>query len=502
MKKWNFIFLFILLSFLAGCGKAPTEVVTEPTSTPQTLSPGISEVETIATGLPEPTATEAPPLHVFPDPPENRTRYKIDLIFNYYSHFGSVTQQITYTNKSSQPMPEIMLVVPPRNYQDSYSQYSLGGDLYDWYREEGIFTYIRLTRPLEPLETTVINLSFRIYLPQYPGIYGYTNQQANLADWYPFIPPYDETEGWLAYERVIDGYNTIVGEWIVNEFSDFEVSLTLVSHADIIEVAASAPAQGADGKYTYKLDHARAFTFSISDSYFEHEVVQDGVTIRSYVFMNQIETGIDVTEIAAKALKLYGEKLYPYPRDMVSIVVGDFQQNMEMDGLVMISFGILDFHDGKPESDLDYNLFMLVPHELAHQWFYGLIGNNHALDPWLDEALATYAELLYYEHYHPESVDWWWRMRVYKFAPSGYVDSNIWIHGGYEPYISAVYLQGALYLHEIRHTIGDGAFFAAIKDYAYENTFNLVTKEDFFAAFSRHTDVDLSPITAKYFQNP
>ena len=29
-------------------------------------------------------------------------------------------------------------------------------------------------------------------------------------------------------------------------------------------------------------------------------------------------------------------------------------------------------------------------HEVAHQWFYSLVGNNQARDPWLDEALATW----------------------------------------------------------------------------------------------------------------
>lgn len=33
-----------------------------------------------------------------------------------------------------------------------------------------------------------------------------------------------------------------------------------------------------------------------------------------------------------------------------------------------------------------------TPHEVAHMWFYGLVGNNQALHPWLDEGLATYAE--------------------------------------------------------------------------------------------------------------
>ncbi len=33
-----------------------------------------------------------------------------------------------------------------------------------------------------------------------------------------------------------------------------------------------------------------------------------------------------------------------------------------------------------------------TPHEVAHMWFYGLVGNNQALHPYLDEGLATYAE--------------------------------------------------------------------------------------------------------------
>lgn len=488
MKFQRLILLILLLTFLSGCAKDPAEVVIE-------VSPTSGEI--YPTEAPEPTPTEVPLVLKLPDPPENETHYKLDLIFNYYSHFGSVTQIITYTNKSSQPMDEVLLVVPPRNFENSYSQYSLLGERVLDFREEGIFTWMRLNSPLQPLETTTFNLSFRIYLPEHQGIYGYTNQQANLSDWYPFIPPYDEDEGWLAYPRVVDQDNIIVGESIVNEFSNFEVNLTLVSHAELIEVAASAPAQGADGKYSYVLEHARGFSFSISDSYFEHEVVQDGVRIRSYVFMNQIEQGKAVTELGALAMKLYGELWFPYPRELVSIVVGDFLHNMEMDGLIMISYGIFDFYDGNPDTDLT----LMTSHELSHQWFYGFIGSNHALEPWLDEAIATYAELLYFERYHPDFVDWWWQVRIYRPAPTGYVDSDIWIDGGYVTYRNAVYLKGVQFLHEIRQTVGEGAFFAALKDYAYTNTYNISKRQDFFDAFSRHSQADLTAIISKYFQN-
>lgn len=36
---------------------------------------------------------------------------------------------------------------------------------------------------------------------------------------------------------------------------------------------------------------------------------------------------------------------------------------------------------------------LLVQHETAHQWFYSLVGNDQARDPWLDEALATWSQV-------------------------------------------------------------------------------------------------------------
>jgi hypothetical protein len=33
-----------------------------------------------------------------------------------------------------------------------------------------------------------------------------------------------------------------------------------------------------------------------------------------------------------------------------------------------------------------------TPHEVAHQWFYGLVGNDQGRDPWIDEGLASWAE--------------------------------------------------------------------------------------------------------------
>jgi len=414
---------------------------------------------------------------------------------NYYTHYGAVTEVVTYTNRSSHSLEEIHFVVPPRNFENSYEQSDLRGDRVAGFREDGIHTLVSLSSPLLPGETTTFTFSFRLYFPLHQGIYGYTNRQTNISDWYPFIPPYDDQQGWLAYDRVVDQDNIIVGESIVNEFSDFDVTLTLTDRAELIEVAASSPANGSNGKYSYHLEGARGFSFSVSDSYFEYEVVQDGVRIRSYVFMNNIETGKAVAQIGANAMKLYAKLLYPYPHEMVSIVVGDFLHNMEMDGMVMISYAIFDFYNGSPQTDL----VLMTSHELMHMWFYGTIGNNHALEPWLDEALSTYCERLFYENDSPLSMDWWLNGRIGTFSPNGFINKPVKDYVNYEPYRSAVYLNGESFFDDLRVQVGDEAFFAFLSDYADQFAYQRATADDFFAVLRQHTQADLTALTDQYF---
>jgi hypothetical protein len=38
------------------------------------------------------------------------------------------------------------------------------------------------------------------------------------------------------------------------------------------------------------------------------------------------------------------------------------------------------------------NTLGVTAHEVGHQWFYGLVGNDQGRDPWLDEGLATWAD--------------------------------------------------------------------------------------------------------------
>ncbi|MEA4813250.1 MAG: M1 family metallopeptidase [Anaerolineaceae bacterium] len=490
------IFLAFLIFFTACTGKANTPTPDlVATSVQQTVDSAVLPNTATPDPSPQPQQTAQP---TDLPTPQNRTHYQLNLLLNYYSQVADVSQTITYTNRTGKPLEEIVLAIPPKNYPDSYRQKLLNGQDLKSFTEDGQITRLSLNKPLEPGAQTQINLEFRLVLPKSEGTYGVSNRQTNLFNWYPYIPPYDAEKGWLVHPRVVINENQI-GEYVVNEMADFDVTLKLTDRANLIEVAASAPAVGEEknGNYSYHLGLARSFAFSLCDSYFEQELIHHGTRIRLYLFFNQLEQGKRILEIAAKALDLYGELWMPYPRDMLSIVAADFLHNMEMDGMVMLSYGVIDNAKAERESMMDY----LVPHEIAHQWFYSLVHNDQAVEPWLDEAIATYSESLFYERYYPDLLAWWWTNRVDKYTLSGFVDAKTAESSAYSSYRDAVYLRGAQFLRELRKTMGDEAFFAALKEYFDSNLYGIGSSKVFFEIFRKHSNANIQPVLEMFFQN-
>ena len=150
---------------------------------------------------------------------------------------------------------------------------------------------------------------------------------------------------------------------------------------------------------------------------------------------------------------------------------------MEFSGLVFVSRDWFESWEGNPASYLT----VITAHEVAHQWWYGSVANDQAAEPWLDEALATYSEVLLLESDFPELTDWWWEWRVDRFAPGGYVDSDIYEFANRRDYINAVYLRGARMLQELRQDLGDDAFFAWLRRHAEQGAGSIVSEEDFWS---------------------
>jgi aminopeptidase N len=142
---------------------------------------------------------------------------------------------------------------------------------------------------------------------------------------------------------------------------------------------------------------------------------------------------------------------------------------------------------------------LLSVHETSHQWWFGLVANDQANEPWLDEALATYSEYLFLEEFYPELTSWWWDYRVYTFNPTGNIDSDIYKFDRARPYINAVYLRGAVFLHELRNLLSDDVFFLRLRQYAEVNQGLVSNAIVFKTIFIPDLTPDIADLLEKFF---
>lgn len=428
------------------------------------------------------------------------TQYTISAILNYAQHHLSVEQQIEYTNQTNEALSELLLIVEPSRYPNVFHLTSLswgaGQPVSDYERDIGLLR-IPLEEELQHGEHIDLSISYELDIPSpspsfygRPVPFGYSSRQTNLVDWYPFIPPYVPGEGWLAHNA------GSFGEHLVYDLADFSVNIQLSDSNPDLVIAASAPAVTDDEWHRYDLEKARNFSWSVSDQYVLTTTTVDSTEVLAYHFPFDNQAGEAVLGTTAESLELFNELFGPYPRKTLSVVEADFLDGMEYDGLFFLSKGFYNLYSG---SSGDY-LNAIAAHETAHQWWYSAMGNDQALEPWLDEALSTYSERLYYENLHPEALDWWWTYRIYYYQPRGWVDGSIYNPEGYRAYRDAIYLNGALFMEDLREAMGDEVFFDFIRTYAAEHVGQIVSADDFFDTLGRFTQSDLSSLLGKYFK--
>jgi len=454
-------------------------------------------------GQANPAVTPAIPPGGDPSPtpsPLPSTSYTLTAVLNYDTHLLVVDERIDYTNRSPDALDELLLLVEPLHYPGAFNLKGIAledGTSVQDFSYDGTMLHVPFPTPLQPGDHLVVTLNYELSMPSpvpssnvRPIPFGYTARQTNLVDWFPYVPPYQPGEGWLAHPA---GY---FGEHLAFENADFDVSFKLSGSRTDLVVAASAPAVREGDSYRYSYHDARNFALSVSPEYQIYTATVGTTTVLSYAFPYHAIPGQAVLQTTTEALGLYNQLFGAYPRPLLSVVEADFLDGMEYDGLYFLSNGFYNLYQGTPG---EY-LIAIAAHETAHQWFYARVGNDQALEPWLDEALCTYSERLYYENLHPEALQWWWDYRVIYYQPQGWVDGSIYNPAGYRAYRDAVYLNGALFLEELRKQVGDEAFFAFLRDYVAQMSGKIATKEDFFRILGEHSQVDIAPLMKTYFQ--
>jgi len=477
--------------------------VTIPQITPTDIlenNPSSENLETTLTPA-SPTPEPTPDLPIAPSASDPLPQYTITATLNYAAHLLQVEERIDYRNASADTLTELVLMVDAIYFPGTFELRSM-----DWITPEATAAYtwenailrIQTPSPLQPGEQVSLHLSYTLNLPSptpsaqiRPIPFGYTSRQTNLVDWYPFIAPYRSGVGWLAHTA------SYYGEHLVYDVANFDVSILIEDDRTDLIVAASSEAQEKDGWLQYRMEKARDFAWSVSHEYVVTSTQVGHTTITSYNFPYHAAQGETVLKTTAEALALFSDLFGPYPRSSLSVVEADFLDGMEYDGLYFLSNGFYNLYQGTPG---EY-LVAIAAHETAHMWWYALVGNDQAMEPWLDEALCTYSELLFYEHYYPEAINWWWSYRVNYYEPRGWIDRTIYISGGYRAYRDAVYLNGAVFLDHLRNEIGPETFNRFLRAYASQYSYEIASATDFFTLLQEYNQKDISPLIKEFFKN-
>jgi hypothetical protein len=452
-----------------------------------------NHVEVAPTAGPPPTPT-ATPMPVY-----EGTSYTMDVYLDYAGHTLDVQQRIDYTNVTSQTLANLMLNVHPNHTRGAFELNDIKVDLDGESVQPEVFPLdvtlrVQLPRPLEPDEHVALLMDYTLNLPKINpgqeftgGGFGYSSRAVSLGNWYPVMAPYREDKGWyaLTYFPVGDPY--------VTEVADYDVSITTTGG---VVIAGTGRETHTGNEWRYQAEQARSFAFAASDKYVVSSAEVGDVTVHSYHFPTNEDAGQVALETAAQAMELFVELYGPYPLADYRLAETEFAGGLEFTGLTFLGSTFYDEYDGTTRTPL----IPLTAHEVAHQWFYSLVGNDQVIQPWLDEAPAEYSAFLFYERYLPDDTDWWWFYAVDQWMPTGKIDQIIYVFRDNREYMDAVYRRGAQFMRDLREAMGDPAFFGFLAEYQRRYAYHLAESRDFFALVQEFTTADLVPLQEEYFR--
>jgi hypothetical protein len=224
---------------------------------------------------------------------------------------------------------------------------------------------------------------------------------------------------------------------------------------------------------TFEARNVRDFPIVASPYFTIRERQVDGRTLRAFV-----RTGFPTSTVfdyAADGLKRMSELAgaYPYSRFVIAQTAGGYA--LEAPGMIWIPTGMSG-------TSLRWNVY----HEVAHQWFYGLVGSDGARDPYADEASATFLGGV---------ASGIWRSTS---CPEKRLDLSIYKYSN-ACYFGQIYVQGGNVLRDVRQAMGSPAYWRGIREYVANHRFGIGSTEALFETLQANTGVNLRPILEPRF---
>jgi len=353
---------------------------------------------------------------------------------------------------------------------------------------------VSLPEPLQPGEATIISLTFQATVSSTVNagynVFSYSDQTLALAGFYPVIAVHDD-EGWNIDMAPPYGDVTYL------DVALYQAQLTAPETMVVVASGSQLDSQlNGNGSKTLALVSGpmRDFYIVMRADFEAVSKLVDGIVVTSIYPPELKSGGILALRYAADALRVFNERFGPYPYAEFEVVATPTTAGgVEYPGIVVVSQNLYGQSGGFFQH--------ATAHEVAHQWWYGLVGNDQVDEPWLDEALTNYSTILYWEDIEGSDtanriVEDFFR-GPYERAKENGQDRAVagpvsdFSEGEYGVF---VYGKGPLFFEALRQDVGDDLFLKIMKSYYTEYKYKIARPDDLLTVIEHVSERDIRPL--------
>ncbi|MFJ8622999.1 M1 family aminopeptidase [Kitasatospora sp. NPDC093550] len=328
---------------------------------------------------------------------------------------------------------------------------------------------VTLPAPLAQGQSGTVGFDLAITVPSGADRFGHDGAYNFLGNALPVLAIRDGA-GWH-----LDPY-TNNGESFYSVAADFTVTLDHPSGLLVPATGTSVDTPGAAGRTVTKATASKVRDFAWGAGPFTKisGTSAAGVKVNVYSVAGISSTDAkSMLSTATSAVDAHAQRFGAYPYGELDAVIDN-----------NFWFGGMEY----PGFVLDLVSTTALTHEIAHQWWYGIVGDDEYNAPWLDEAFTDYATDLALG----KTGNGCWNSVSWASSAEKITDSMAYWDANSSRYSTVIYGYGKCALHDLRRTIGDSAMTTLLRSYAQAHWYGVSTTAEFKAAAQAATTVDLT----------